>query len=228
ARAGPARARARGGRRQRASRARPRRLRPRGRPGPGGPPGPGTPRAWRNARSWPRPRPSRPARPSEEEAERIAALKRRLARVFGQDPEVHIEGKPLGVAIHTRRVRDELRSDEILDAADRFGRQAGFEPREGKRVREFAIRHSDKGAAIREIRSLLPSAPVLFLGDDTTDEDIFGALQVDDLGIKVGPGETAATERVPDPSSVAALLARLAELRTGVVIGSEPLDESAA
>src|SRR5690606_23620058 len=137
--------------------------------------------------------------------------------------EIHIEEKPFGVAIHTRRVRDAERSDEILDAADRFGLQAGFELREGKRVREFSVRQSDKGAALREIRAHLPAAPVLFLGDDATDEDVFGILQLDDLGIKVGPGETVAAERVPDPASVAALLARLAELRTGVVIGSEHL-----
>ncbi len=158
---------------------------------------------------------------TRDESDRIATLRRRLVRVFGPDPEVHIESKPFGVALHTRRVRDTVRSDEILDAAERFGQRLGFSARRGKRVREFSVRASDKGTALSGIRAALPSAPVLFLGDDVTDEDVFRTLQVDDLGIKVGPGETAAAERVPDPAYVAVLLARLAELRTGVVIGND-------
>lgn len=157
----------------------------------------------------------------DDEAARLAAFTRRLTRVFGQDPEVRIEAKPFGVAIHTRRVDDAERSDEILDAAERFGEQGGFTSRPGKRVREFSLRAGDKGSALDRIRAKLPSAPVLFLGDDVTDEDVFAVLRVDDLGIKVGAGETAARERIPDPVSVAALLARLAELRTGVVIGDD-------
>jgi len=166
-----------------------------------------------------------PARtaPTADEEERISSLQRRLTRVFGQDPDVDIERKPFGVAIHTRRVRDPESSDEILDAAGRFGAQAGFATREGKRVREFSVRQSDKGTALREVRSRQPSAPVLFLGDDVTDEDVFLSLRVDDLGVKVGAGESAAAERVPDPSFSAALLARLVELRTGRIIGDHPI-----
>lgn len=165
-----------------------------------------------------------PTEPSDDETRRIDSLQRRLSRVFGQDPEVEIERKPFGVAIHTRRVQDAESSDEILDAATRFGTQAGFTARDGKRVREFAVRESNKGLALREIRAEWPDAPVLFLGDDVTDEDVFSTLRVDDLGVKVGSGDTAASERVPDPSFAAALLARLVELRTGIVIGDRSVE----
>lgn len=161
------------------------------------------------------------APPTEEETARVGALHRRLDRVFGGEPGVALEVKPYGIAVHTRRVRDPERSDEILEAAEQFGLQAGFTSRTGKRIREFALRASDKGTAIQRIRELQRSAPVLFLGDDVTDEDVFRILQVDDLGIKVGPGDTAATKRIADPSHVANLLARLAELRTGIVIGDD-------
>lgn len=156
-----------------------------------------------------------------EESAGLDALQRRLARIFGREPGVRLETKPYGVAVHTRQVRDPVRSDDILDAASRIGSQAGFGVREGKRVRELSARRSDKGTALQEIRSRMPSAPVLFLGDDVTDEDVFVSLGIDDLGVKVGHGETAAAERIPDPETVAGVLARLAELRTGIVIGSE-------
>ncbi|MBO1901003.1 bifunctional alpha,alpha-trehalose-phosphate synthase (UDP-forming)/trehalose-phosphatase [Leucobacter weissii] len=161
---------------------------------------------------------------SPEESDGISALGRRLARIFGREPGVRLEPKPFGIAVHTRQVRDEERSDDILDAATRIGAEAGYEARNGKRVREFSARLSDKGSALGHIRSRLPDAPVLFLGDDVTDEDVFRTLEVDDLGVKVGAGDTAARARIADPEAVSAVLARLAELRTGIVIGSEPTE----
>ena len=159
---------------------------------------------------------------SADETARIAALQRRLSRIFGQEPGVRFEAKPFGFAVHTRQVKDPDRSDDILDAAGRLGEESGLIMRTGKMIREFSVRTNNKGAALRGLRALLPSAPVLFLGDDVTDEDVFTSLEVDDLGIKVGTGDTAAAERVHDPDAAAAVLATLAELRTGVVIGSEP------
>ncbi len=155
------------------------------------------------------------------EAERRNAIIRRFERLFAREPGVLVEPKPFGVAVHTRQVRDAERSDELLEAAARIGEQAGFTVKLGKRIRECSLRRADKGSTLRGIRALLPEAPVLFLGDDVTDEDVFVALELDDLGVKVGPGETAAVERVPDPEAAAAVLARLAELRTGIVIGTE-------
>lgn len=158
---------------------------------------------------------------TEAEAERRNALIRRFERLFAREPGVLLEPKPFGVAVHTRQVRDAERSDELLEAASRIGEQAGFTVKVGKRIRECSLRRADKGRALRGIRAQLPGAPVLFLGDDVTDEDVFATLELDDLGIKIGPGETAATERVPDPEAAAAVLARIAELRTGIVIGTE-------
>jgi len=157
--------------------------------------------------------------PTDTEEAQISSLQRRLTRVFGPDPDVDIERKPFGIAIHTRRVRDTEAAEEILDAASRFGAQAGFHSRDGKKVREFTLREGDKGSALAHIRSQWPSAPMLFIGDDLTDEDVFRTLGIDDLGVKVGAGETAAHARVSDPHAVAALLARLVELRTGRIIG---------
>ncbi|WP_024355523.1 bifunctional alpha,alpha-trehalose-phosphate synthase (UDP-forming)/trehalose-phosphatase [Leucobacter chironomi] len=156
-----------------------------------------------------------------EEDERLQRVVRRFERVLGGEPGVRLERKPFGIAVHTRQVPDAEQADELLAAAVELGLAAEMHVREGKQVREISVRDSNKGSVLRSIRAALPAAPVLFLGDDVTDEDVFASLGPDDLGIKVGDGATAAVERVPDPETATAVLALLAELRTGVVIGSE-------
>jgi len=50
--------------------------------------------------------------------------------------------------------------------------------------------------------------PVM-LGDDTTDEDaIAAALALGGIGVKVGPGPSAARLRAPDPAAVRAWIDR--------------------
>lgn len=156
----------------------------------------------------------------DEERNRIALITRRFERVFGREPGVMLEPKPFGIAVHTRQVADAAHGEELLAAAAEMGAASGMHMREGKMVREFATRTASKGDAINWIRSQLPQSPVLFLGDDVTDEDVFKVLRPDDLGIKVGEGDTAARERIPDTDTAAAVLALLARLRTGIVIGS--------
>lgn len=157
------------------------------------------------------------------EARRLGRLERRLNRVFGNEPGVRLESKPFGVAVHTRQVKNADRSEEVLAAASELAGELGIELRKGKEVREFSVRRSDKGASLEQIRRHFPDSPVLFLGDDVTDEDAFAILRSDDVGVKVGEGESVATERVPDAVTAAAVLALLAELRTGTVIGDYTL-----
>nr|WP_205881580.1 bifunctional alpha,alpha-trehalose-phosphate synthase (UDP-forming)/trehalose-phosphatase [Leucobacter coleopterorum] len=156
-----------------------------------------------------------------DEEERLGKLSRRFDRVFRDEIGVRLERKPYGIVVHTREVAEPDRASELLAAAVELGTVPGITMREGKQVREFSVRNTDKGSALLLIREMLPAAPVLFLGDDVTDEDVFAVLGPDDLGIKVGEGESLARERVADPEAAAAVLAALAELRTGIVIGSE-------
>ena len=58
---------------------------------------------------------------------------------------------------------------------------------------------------------------VFFAGDDVTDEHAFAVLRDADVGVKVGPGITAAQYRVESPQSFAAALALLAELRAAAL-----------
>jgi trehalose 6-phosphate phosphatase len=75
-----------------------------------------------------------------------------------------------------------------------------------------AVTDADKGSAVRRLATEIGAQGVLYLGDDVTDEDVFRVLGADDVGIKVGAGETAAAHRVPDPPAVRALLEQLADL----------------
>lgn len=155
------------------------------------------------------------------ESAKLARLQRRLQRVFGREPGVRLERKPFGIAVHTRQVRDAQRAEELLDAATALAEELGVELRHGKQVREFTVRPTSKADVLQQVREVQPDTPVLYLGDDTTDEDLFEVLGSNDVGLKIGEGETAADESISDPQTAAAVLALLAELRTGIVIGSD-------
>src|SRR5699024_6113224 len=83
----------------------------------------------------------------------------------------------------------------------------------GKEVVEFAVVHTSKGAAIEALSRASAADAWLYLGDDVTDESVFAQLGSDDVGVKVGGGDTAAGLRVQDPAAARALLRRVPELR---------------
>ncbi|PRC46180.1 trehalose-phosphatase, partial [Mycobacterium sp. ITM-2017-0098] len=83
----------------------------------------------------------------------------------------------------------------------------------GKAVLEFAVISTDKGEAVDILRSEHEASAVVFFGDDVTDEKAFARLRDSDIGVKVGPGETAAAYRIDTPEDVAAALEYLAGSR---------------
>lgn len=124
----------------------------------------------------------------------------------------HVEDKRLTATVHFRRAdvgREEIRP-LVRSAVDGV---PGFEATDGRQIVEIrpAVEW-DKGAAVRELvddRSL-----GMYVGDDTTDEDAFEAL--DDLpaggvGILVGDRPSAAEFRVHDVDGVRAFLEWLAD-----------------
>lgn len=83
----------------------------------------------------------------------------------------------------------------------------------GKAVLEFAVIDTDKGEALDILRAEHRADAVVFFGDDVTDEKAFRRLTDGDIGVKVGPGETAAAYRVDAPEDVAAALVYLLSVR---------------
>lgn len=140
-----------------------------------------------------------------------------VARLVDPADGWEVERKPTSVAIHDRRVHDELR-DAVLprlrDALDdHIGRAPGWKVLAGHRVTEFAPRGADKGTALAWLLGHVEPGRPLVVGDDVTDEDAF-AVAIDRGGLAVLVAEearpTAATLRLPDPAAVVATVELLA------------------
>jgi trehalose 6-phosphate phosphatase len=146
-----------------------------------------------------------------ELAGRRDALADRLAPLVAAVPGALLEVKPASVAVHVRQVADPSAAAALLAAADGVA-DASLTKKPGKAVLELAVTDADKGGAVTRLREELGAAAVVYLGDDLTDEDVFGRLGPDDVGVKVGEGDTAAGHRVADPDAVLAVLRLLGDL----------------
>lgn len=159
-------------------------------------------------------------RRSPPEAFALAGRQRDVLRARLGDPSgERIEEKGPIVAVHTRNATPERRSQ--VERIVRDARLPGLELIEGRRVLELRpVGGPTKGTAVRAIAATRPGAAILYVGDDTTDEDAFGALDADDFGILVDDerahherpqgSATRAGYRVPDTDSVSALVQALA------------------
>ena len=79
--------------------------------------------------------------------------------------------------------------------------------RRGHLVVEAAVRPATKAQAVEQLRTEFGAATVVYVGDDETDEEVFRALGPPRRSpCASGPGESAATYRLADPSEVVALL----------------------
>jgi trehalose 6-phosphate synthase/phosphatase len=83
----------------------------------------------------------------------------------------------------------------------------------GARIVEVRQAGLHKGLVVDEARAEDPSAALVVIGDDTTDEDMFAAAPEDAVTIRVGAGETRARYRLVGPDQVRALLAEVYVVR---------------
>jgi trehalose 6-phosphate phosphatase len=149
----------------------------------------------------------------DEQRARLDRLAAELRELVGGEPGVTLETKPAGVAVHVRNAPPEV-GTRVLDAV-RAGPAAwdGIEATPGKAVLDLSVARMDKGAALDLLREHEASDAVLFAGDDVTDETAFARLRPGDVGVKVGPGDTAAQHRVDAPPDITTLLQQLVEAR---------------
>jgi trehalose 6-phosphate phosphatase len=137
-----------------------------------------------------------------------------LESVAAEHEGAWVEHKPAGGAIHVRPIEDEVYGEAVLDQArSALAMVDGAHIKEGKQILEAVVVQSTKGEAIEELRDWTSPEAVFFAGDDVTDEQGFAVLRAGDVGLKVGQGETKADFRVPEPSDLAEVLHRIAELR---------------
>jgi len=140
---------------------------------------------------------------------RLHALAGRAAADAGSG--AWVETKPTGVVLHVREADAERGEAALGELARLAALVGGADVRRGHAVVELATRPATKAAAIGAMRLDLPPGPVLYVGDDITDEDVFSSLTPVDVGVRVGPGATAATRRLRDPQDVLTLVRRLVE-----------------
>ncbi|MGE2834186.1 trehalose-phosphatase [Mycobacterium sp. SMC-4] len=137
-----------------------------------------------------------------------------LRAIAADKPGVTVETKPASVALHVRNAGE---SDAEAALAAAWDAAAGWDAHvtTGKAVLEFAVIDTDKGEAVDILRSEHAASAVVFFGDDVTDEKAFRRLDGDDVGVKVGSGDTLARYRVDSPDDVAAALHHLLQRRRG-------------
>ena len=149
----------------------------------------------------------------------LARLEAAVTELVAAHPGTALERKPTAAVLHTRGADRTTAAAATSAALAGPATWAGVRAMRGKEVVELSVSDATKGAALRRLRALTGTAPgpggVLYAGDDVTDETAFAVLDDDagDVTVKVGPGETGARHRVPDPQAVACLLQELAALR---------------
>jgi len=148
-----------------------------------------------------------------------AALKRKLAGVSELGPGVLAEDKGYSLALHYRLAPD--KGDAVRAAVEKICTDAPpgmVEILPGKLVVEIKPAGINKANAVCELMEFAPFAKrnPIFIGDDITDEPVFGVLsQFGGLGFSVGRVAADVNGHFEKPESVRAWLARIAAAGEG-------------
>jgi len=134
----------------------------------------------------------------------LHAVEEAAAALVRAHPALRLEFKRGSLALHYRQAPAlEALCLETLSAA--IARSQGLTLLRGKMVAEAKPAAASKGRAIEAFLEEPPFAgrrPV-FIGDDVTDEAGFTAVQGrDGLGVKVGEGPSAASQRLASPAAM--------------------------
>ena len=140
-----------------------------------------------------------PSRPTS-----LISAEREIKAAFAGRPEIIVEVKSLGVAVHFRL--DPQAEPAVHALIQRIAAQSGLAVQEGKMMIELRAGGHDKGSGIATLMTEHPFAGTVpvFAGDDLTDEAGFIAVaKLNGIGVLVGPERpTAARYRLPDVASV--------------------------
>jgi trehalose 6-phosphate phosphatase len=139
----------------------------------------------------------------------------RLRQLLPDLPDARIEDKGLSLTVHYRQLEDDL-IPKLAERMRNLELPDGIGMHEGKKVFEFRPEISwNKGAAIREVlgRFHIADAATIFLGDDTTDEDVFTRIDAHSFTVHVGSAINQSRARfyARDPEDAVNCLAALEE-----------------
>jgi trehalose 6-phosphate phosphatase len=156
---------------------------------------------------------------AERARPRLESVAGQLRTALAEIEGAIVEDKGLTLSVHFRLVRDAEVANVDLSVRAAAEREPTLHVTTGKKVLEVRPRVDwHKGRAVEFLLAQLDppeGSPVLYLGDDTTDEDAFRALQswTGGEGVLVGDPaqrDTAAACYLRDPAEVATLLEALA------------------
>ncbi|MFC1632147.1 trehalose-phosphatase [Candidatus Omnitrophota bacterium] len=156
--------------------------------------------------------------PQAEQAQpKISAIKEDLDKKLRAISGLFIEEKKFSLALHYRLVKQESDLVKIKQEADKIIQQdQTLRLISGKKVYEILPDIDwDKGQAIRWLMQGLkiswPESSVIYIGDDTTDEDAFRAVRTRGTAILVAdqPKESAADFRLSSPEEVRELFEKI-------------------
>jgi trehalose 6-phosphate phosphatase len=141
-----------------------------------------------------------------------------LAKKLRHIPGTLVEDKGLTLSVHHRRAAP-VDGEEVWRTVHEVvaSRRERFHVTLGDKVYEVRPRlRWNKGSAIAWIKGRIhkPGTLVIYIGDDTTDEDVFQTLGEEAVTVRVGDNaKTAARFLVPDPATVQHFLQWVSELR---------------
>ena len=125
-----------------------------------------------------------------------------------------VEEKKNTLTWHYRNTHPDLgfiRSRELLNNLSHLTANTPLQVIDGNKVLEVRLQGIDKGLTALKMVKILDPDFILCIGDDTTDEDMFKALDDIAVTIKVGTAGTAAQFSIPSQLSVLPLLQQFAD-----------------
>jgi trehalose 6-phosphate synthase/phosphatase len=168
---------------------------------------------WRPIQSGGGPAPWRTDRPVSTDFK--APVRRVMEALSLRTPGAFVEEKPSSLAWHYRRAEPELgeaRAAELLRRLEPVLADQQAEALWGDRVVEVRPRGATKAAVVaRALGPAPPGAVAVAMGDDRTDEDLFGALPPSGVALHVGARESMAPYRLPSAASARRFLRALAD-----------------
>lgn len=129
----------------------------------------------------------------------VHSLSKRLQASLAEVPGCRVEDKGLTLSVHVRQTPLDRIEEVRQTVQNTVGEQTGLAVSRGKEVFEVRPQGShDKGITMADLAREAPENWLtLYLGDDTTDEDAFEAIQPEGIGIHVGTeADTSARYRI--------------------------------
>lgn len=109
--------------------------------------------------------------------EAVAGAKAELSVRLPKVPGMHFEDKESVLGVHYRQCTDSAAIDSVTELMEQLAGKFGLRVQHGRKISEVRPMAANKGRAVLEVAREYGVKQVIYLGDDTTDIDVFDALK---------------------------------------------------